>query len=173
MFDVFDRFWAKVVDGLAAIGTIMICALMLIICADILFRNGFGASLPMVSELGGLMLVMIVYLQLATAIRADRLARTDIFLPGFKMRFPLLGGLLSAVFDLVGASMIALIAWSTIRILEKDIASGQFIGVQGIATVQTWPFRALILLGVAVAAIEFVVRAISGLRTALKERKPA
>jgi TRAP-type mannitol/chloroaromatic compound transport system permease small subunit len=160
-FGRLDRYWSMVVDGLAALGTLMIGGLMLVVCADILFRNLLGSSLPLVSELGGLMLVMIVYLQLATTVRADRLAKTEIFLPLFKRRFPVLGGLIDAVFNLVGACMIALIAWSTVRILEKDLTSGEFIGVPGIATVQTWPFRVLILVGVTVASLEFIVRAIS------------
>jgi TRAP-type mannitol/chloroaromatic compound transport system permease small subunit len=112
-----------------------------------------------------LVLVMIVYLQLATTVRADRLARTEIFLPPFKRRFPKLGSLIAALFDLVGAAMLGLIAWSTLRIFEKDFSSGEFIGVTGIATLPTWPFRAMILLGVTVAAIEFIVRAASNLRT--------
>ncbi|WP_083101070.1 TRAP transporter small permease subunit [Pseudophaeobacter leonis] len=159
------RIWSRVVEGLAVIGTLMIGVLMIIICADIVFRNLLGASLPLVSELGALVLVMIVYLQLATTVRADRLARTEIFLPAFRRRFPKLGGLLAALFDLVGAFMLGLIAWSTLRIFEKDFSSGEFIGVTGIATLPTWPFRAMILLGVTVAAVEFIMRAASNLRT--------
>ena len=159
------RLWGLVVESLAVLGTLMIGVLMVIICADIVFRNLLGASLPLVSELGALVLVMIVYLQLATTVRADRLARTEIFLPPFKRRFPKLGGVLAALFDLVGAAMLGLIAWSTVGIVEKDFASGEFIGVTGIATLPTWPFRALILLGVTVAAVECIVRAITNLRT--------
>lgn len=159
------RLWALVVESLAVVGTVMIGVLMVIICADIVFRNLLGASLPLVSELGALVLVMIVYLQLATTVRADRLARTEIFLPPFKRRFPKLGGLLAALFDVVGAVMLGLIAWSTLRIVEKDFGSGEFIGVTGIATLLTWPFRALILLGVTVAAIECIVRAAANFRT--------
>lgn len=159
------RLWRLVVESLAVLGTVMIGVLMVIICADIVFRNLLGASLPLVSELGALVLVMIVYLQLATTVRADRLARTEIFLPPFKRRFPRSGAILAAVFDLVGAAMLGLIAWSTVRIVEKDFASGEFIGVTGIATLPTWPFRALILLGVTVAAVECIVRAITNLRT--------
>lgn len=158
------RMWARAADGLAAVGTFMIGILMLVICADILFRNLLGSSLPLVSELGGLMLVMIVYLQLATTVRANRLARTEIFLPPLTKRFPLLGGIISAIYDLIGAGLLGLIAWSTIRILEKDYTSGEFIGVPGIATLETWPFRVLILIGVTVAAIEFLLRAISFVR---------
>ncbi|WP_232823070.1 TRAP transporter small permease subunit [Oceanibium sediminis] len=158
------RVWALVVESLAVVGTLMIGALMVIICADIVFRNLLGASLPLVSELGALVLVMIVYLQLATTIRADRLARTDIFLPLIRQGYPRLGAGIAALFDLVGAVMLGLIAWSSIRILEKDFSSGEFIGVTGIATLPTWPFRVLILLGVAVAAVECILRALENLR---------
>ena len=160
------RLWGLVVESLAVLGTLMIGVLMVIICADIVFRNLLGASLPLVSELGALVLVMIVYLQLAATVRADRLARTDIFLPPFTRHFPKAGRLVSALFDLIGAGMIGLIAWSTLRILEKDVSSGEFIGVPGIATLPTWPFRVLILLGVTVAAIEFIVRAVHSVQAA-------
>lgn len=167
-----DRGWSVVVEGLAALGTVLIGALMLVICADIVFRNVLGSSLPMVSELGGLMLVMIVYLQLAATVRAERLARTEIFLPPFMRRFPVPGRIVAAVFNLIGAWMLGLIAWSTLRILEKDYGSGEFIGIPGIATLQTWPFQILILIGVGVAAIEFGVRAAVGFRD-LPDREDA
>ena len=163
VFGAMDRVWSMVVDGLAVLGTVLIGCLMLIICADIVFRNLLGSSLPLVSELGGLLLVMIVYLQLAATVRADRLAKTEIFLPPFRRRFPALGRIVIAVFNLAGAWMIGLIAWSTLRILEKDFSSGEFIGVPGIATLQTWPFRIFILIGVTVAAVEFARRAVSAL----------
>lgn len=161
--DRLARGWGLVVEGLAIIGTVMIAILMVIICADIVFRNLLGASLPLVSELGALVLVMIVYLQLATTVRADRLARTEIFLPPLRRRFPRLGGAVSALFDLTGAAMLGLIAWSTLAILNKDLGSGEFIGVPGIATLPVWPFRTLILVGVTVATIEFIVRAVVSL----------
>ncbi len=78
------RIWHVFVDGLAALGTALILVLMTIICADIVVRNGMGSSLPLISELGALLLVMIVALQLATTIRADRLARTEFFYSGFR-----------------------------------------------------------------------------------------
>ncbi|GAB4511833.1 MAG: hypothetical protein Tsb0019_07730 [Roseibium sp.] len=158
--------WHLTVDGLAALGTGLICVLMMIICADIVGRNLLGSSLPLVSELGALLLVMIVSLQLATTVRADRLARTEIFLTGFQKKHPRAGAMLSAGFNLVGAAVVGGIAWSSVRILQKDWAAGEYIGVTGIATLPTWPFRALILLGMAVAAIEFLIRAVSDLRRA-------
>ena len=160
------RAWQWVVEGLAAFGTVLIGVLMIIICADIIARNLMGSSLPLVSELGALLLVMIVSLQLATTIRADRLARTDLFLVGLKTSHPAIGALLSAVFNLVGATIVGLIAYASIRILGKDWSSGDYIGIIGIATLPTWPFRVFILAGMAVAALEFLVRMMSDLRIA-------
>lgn len=159
-----ERAWSLVVDGLAALGTLLIGGLMLIICADIVARNLLGSSLPLVSELGALLLVMIVALQLAATVRADRLARTEIFLLPLRNRRPRAGALLGAAFDLVGAAMVGGMAWSTVRILEKDWASNEFIGTPGIGTLPTWPFRVLILVGLTVAAIEFLVRVLRLLR---------
>lgn len=163
------RGWSLVVEGLAALGTVLIGVLMLIICADIVARNIMGGSLPLISELGAMTLVMIVYLQLAAAIRADRLARTEIFLPVLRSKSPRAAALLSALFDLVGGMLLGIIAWSSIRIIEKDYASGEFIGVPGIATLVVWPFRVLILIGVTVAAIECAVRVVVALRRASSE----
>lgn len=156
--------WALLVDGLAALGTLLIGVLMLIICADILARNLLGSSLPLVSELGALTLVMIVYLQLAATVRADRLPRTEILLAWLQAARPRAAALLVAVFDLAGAVLVGLIAWATVHIVAKDLVSHEFIGVPGIATLPTWPFRVLILVGVGVAAIEFLLRAIAAFR---------
>ena len=167
------RAWQWLVEGFAALGTVLIGVLMVIICADIVARNLMGASLPLVSELGALLLVMIVSLQLATTIRADRLARTDLFLVGLKRSRPRAAALLSAVFNLVGAIIIGLIAYASIRILGKDWSSGDYIGIIGIATLPTWPFRALILAGMAIASLEFLVRMIADLRfVATREARP-
>lgn len=160
------RLWTKVVEGLAALGTILIGVLMLLICADIVARNIMGASLPLISELGAMTLVMIVYLQLAATIRANRLPRTEIFHAPLCQRRPRAGAVLSAFFDLAGAVVVGLIAWSTIRILSKDLASSEFIGVPGIATLAVWPFRLLILIGVTVATVEFLLRVVTALRQA-------
>ncbi|WP_348646470.1 TRAP transporter small permease [Ciceribacter sp. L1K22] len=162
------RIWTTFVDGLAVLGTTLIGILMIIICTDIVARNSMGASLPLVSELGALLLVMIVCLQLPATVRADRLARTEVFFVSFRENRPKAGAALSSVFSLVGAGVLAMIAWASWSILQKDFSSGEFIGVTGIATLPTWPFRALIFIGVAVSSIQFLVGAIVELQTSFK-----
>lgn len=150
--------WYHLTDGLAALGTGLILILMLLICADVVARNGFGGSLPLVPEVGAMTVVMIVYLQLAAAIRHDRLARTEVFFESLKARRPRAARLLGALFDAVAAAMFALIAWSAVGILEADYVARDFIGVVGVATLPTWPFRALIALGLTVSALQFVLQ---------------
>ena len=153
------RMWSRAVDGLAALGTLMIVVLMAMIFCDVLARNLIGGSLPLISELGALTLVMIVFLQLGTTVRNNRLARTDFFLALMEDRSPRAAAFVAGLWDLFGIAVCAGIAWSTWGILWKDYDHAEYIGVTGVATVQTWPFRALILVGVAVAALQFVIQA--------------
>lgn len=53
------RAWGLIFDGLGALGSLLIVALMLVICADVASRNILGSSLPLVSELGALMVVVL------------------------------------------------------------------------------------------------------------------
>src|SRR5688500_15271706 len=75
-----QRAWKLLVDGLAVIATAFIAVLMIVICSDIVARNGMGASLPLVSELGAMIVVLIVALQLPSAVSADRLARVEMLM---------------------------------------------------------------------------------------------
>lgn len=158
------RAWGALVDGLAGLGTLMIGGLMAIICADIVVRNLLGGSLPLVSELGALALVMIVYLQLATTIRHNRLVRSDILLSLLGGAAPRLRLVLETLFDITGLIVISVIAWATVGIVERDLQVGQYIGVTGVLILPTWPFRALILLGATVAALQFLFQLLDRLR---------
>lgn len=166
--------WGWMVDGMAAFGTVLIVVLMGIICSDVVARNLFNASLPLIAELGALTLVMIVYLQLGAAVRHNRLARAEILFAALESRAPRAAALLEASFQLVGAAMLAVIAWSIFGILEADIARGRYIGVTGVITLPTWPFRLVILFGVTIAAIQFMVQVVTALSrvAAPKEQAP-
>ena len=158
------RFWNRGVDGLAALGTIMIVFLMAIIVADVVARNIMGASLPLIAELGALTVVLIVFLQLGTAVRNDRLASTEFFLDAVSARQPRAAAVIRAIWDLAGAAVCAGIAWSSWGILWRDVEHREFIGVTGVLTMPTSPFRALIFIGAAVAGLQFLLRAASRLR---------
>jgi TRAP-type C4-dicarboxylate transport system permease small subunit len=158
------RAWTRGVDGLAALGTVMIVFLMAIIVADVAVRNVVGASLPLIAELGALTVVLIVFLQLAATVRNDRLASTDFVLDALAGTRPRLALAIRATWDMVGAALCAGIAWASWGILLRDIEHREFIGITGVMTMPTSPFRALILVGAAVAAVQFVLLAIGRLR---------
>ena len=123
-----------VVEGIAALGTLLIGVLMVIICADIVARNVMGASLPLVSELGALLVVTLVALQLGATVRADRLARTEFLLErASQRRAPRAAPRCRPAFDLLGAAVLGGIAWATVGVLGKDWDALEFIGVPGIA----------------------------------------
>jgi TRAP-type C4-dicarboxylate transport system permease small subunit len=167
------RLWSRAVDGLAALGTLMIALLMVMIFCDVLARNIIGGSLPLISELGALTVVMIVFLQLGTTVRNERLARADLLLASLDERSPRAGAFVSGLWDLFGLVVCAGIAYSTWGILKKDFDHHEYIGVTGVATLETWPFRALILLGAAVGAIQFAVQAARAFSKAVGRAEPA
>jgi len=158
----FFKAWTWLVDGMAALGTILIGVLMLVICADVVARNLMGSSLPLVSELGALLLVMIVYLQLATTLRHDRMPRSDFLLIALERNSPLRGRIIRSLFDIVTALSLGVIAWSTLGILGKDLSSDAFIGVTGVATLPIWPFRVAILVAMTVACVQALLQAVTG-----------
>jgi TRAP-type C4-dicarboxylate transport system permease small subunit len=146
--------WAG--DGLAAVSTLLIAVLMLIICADAVARNTMGASLPLVSELGASLLVAIVYLALATTIRANRLARTDMVLGSLARSRPRIAALLSTVYDLIGAILLALVCWAGFLSLAKEYRGDLYIGIQGVLTFPSWPFGLAFVLGLGVSVLQFL-----------------
>jgi TRAP-type C4-dicarboxylate transport system permease small subunit len=168
-----SRFWNRGVDGLAALGTVMIVILMTIIVADVLARNLMGASLPLIAELGALTVVLIVFLQLGAAVRNDRLARTEFVLDALAAGRPRAAEILRAVWDLCGAAICAGIAWASWGILRRDFDHSEFIGVTGVMTMPTSPFRLLIFVGAVVAAIQFLFVALRRLRPTPSRGGPA
>lgn len=154
------RYWLFLTDGLAVIATLFIAVLMIIICADIVARNGLGSSLPLVSELGAMIVVLIVALQLPSAVAANRLARVELVMDWLAARSPRLVALVNALFALVGAVILFGVALASFHIFQSDLKSNDFIGTPGLGTLPTWPFRALITLGFAVSAMEFLIKAL-------------
>jgi len=167
------RFWNRGVDGLAALGTVMIVMLMTIIVADVLARNLMGASLPLIAELGALTVVLIVFLQLGTAVRNDRLARTEFVLDAIAAGRPRAAELLRALWDLCGAAICAGIAYASWGILRRDFDHSEFIGVTGVLTMPTSPFRLLIFVGAVVAAVQFAIVAARRVRSVRQKGEAA
>lgn len=143
-------------DALAAIGTVWIFLMMLLVVADVLGRNFFDAPITGVAEFAARSVASIVFLQLAAAICAGRMTRSDFLLQIIGRRSTgALKGL--EVFNvLVGALLflvLATIAWPE---FTAALQASEYFGVQGVYTVPTWPFRLLIVVGSVFAAVAYL-----------------
>ena len=117
-----------------------------------------------------LSVVMILFLQLATTVSHNRMARTEFFVRSVERKSPRAAMTLEGLYDLLGATACGLIAWSTVGVLGKDLKAHEFIGVLGVFTLPVWPFRVLIIVGATAAALHYLLR---GLGRVLNIGQPA
>ena len=142
---------------LAAVGTAWIFVMMLMVVADVTGRNFLDAPITGVAEFAAQSVASIVFLQLAAAICTGRMTRSDFLLQFIARRSTAaLRGL--EVFNvLIGAALfavLAVVAWPEFMDARR---SAEFFGVQGVYTVPTWPFKLLIVLGSAMAALAYLL----------------
>src|SRR6056297_1058306 len=151
-----------VLGSLAAVmssfGTLCIGGLMALVVTDVVGRNFFDAPITGVSEIAGRTVVAIVFLQVAAAIQQKRLTRADFLVRRIEGKSPRMVSLLEAVFALAGAIVFALICWASWPKMMDAWYGAEFFGVQGVFTIPTAPFRAITVLGSAVAALSALYR---------------
>lgn len=141
---------------LAAVGTAWIFLMMLLIVADVLGRNFFDAPITGVAEFAARSVASIVFLQLAAAICSGRMTRSDFLLRIIGKRSPGTVKALEVINVIVGALLffaLAVISWPE---FTEAMKIKEYFGVQGVFTVVTWPFRALIVLGSVTAAVAYL-----------------
>ena len=160
------------VDGLSAIGSVIIGMMMVMICADVIARNAFAAPISGVSELAAMGIVVIVFLSLASTLRNGRMSRAELFIDPLLARHPRIGHALQALFMLAGVAACIIIMQGTLPALERAWVRSEFVGTQGIFTAPTWPVRATVMLGSGVAAVQFLILAWDSFLIALGRRQP-
>jgi TRAP-type mannitol/chloroaromatic compound transport system permease small subunit len=164
--------FGRLVDGMNGVGSALIFAIMFLICADVLARDLFNQPIDGVAELVAMSIIAIVFLQLASTLRHGRMSRADLFIDPFKARHPAPGFALQALFDLAGVATCVIIAWASWPVFVRAWTDSEFIGVQGVFTAPTWPVKALVVAGSAIAAIQYLLLALrSGRRVLLAMAK--
>lgn len=148
----------------AAIGTVWTFLLMGLIVADVVGRSFLSLPITGVAEIAAHSIVAIVFLQLASTIHAKRMTRADFLMERFHKSAPALAHGLETAFLLLGALMTAIIAYASWKPMVNAFAASEYFGVRGVFTVSTWPFRAIIVFGAALAAIVFLAQAVQEFR---------
>lgn len=165
-----DTAFGRVVDGLNAIGSVLIFAVMFLICADVTSRNLANRPIDGVAEMVSMSIIAIVFLQLASTLRHGRMSRADIFIEPLRNRRPRTAASMDAFFALAGLVVCAAIAWASWPVFTKAWIDSEFIGVQGVFTAPTWPVKGLVVLGCWMAAAQYAVMLVDKTLVALGRR---
>lgn len=155
-----------IADGMNAAGSVLIMAVMLLICADVLARNFAGRPIHGVAETVAMSIVAIVFLQLASTLRAGRMSRAELFIDAFALRRPRAASFLQFLFDLAGVLVFAVIVQATWPIFERAWTGNEFIGVQGVFTAPTWPVKLIVLVGATLTGLQYLLLACASARSA-------
>lgn len=142
--------------ALSAIGSIWIIALMVLIVLDVIGRNFLNQPIVGVAEIAGRSVISIVFLQLAAAVLQERLTRADLFLQVIGRYSRRLPRLLDAFFALAAILAFALILIAAWPAAVQTYAKNEFFGVQGVFTIPLWPFRFIMVGGIALAILSAI-----------------
>ena len=140
--------FVRLANLLAALGTFWIFILMGLVVADVAGRNLFDMPLTGVAEFAGLSVAAIVFLQLGTGVYGGRMTRA-----GFLVRLAL-----EVLYMLVGCVIFALLAYVAWPELVQSWQSNEFYGVRGLYMIPGWPFRALVVIGAAMASLAYLLK---------------
>lgn len=156
MFSTVSRTIDVTVTGLNALGSLWIFAMMVMIVSDVTARFVFNQPIRGVPLLIELSIVAIVFLQLASALRAGRVTRSDMMIGKLSSRWPAMGGVAQSSYYLAGFSLMALIFVYNLPLFERAWVQRTYVGVEGDFSVPVWPLKLLILAGSAICGIQFL-----------------
>lgn len=150
------RFSDQLSKFLMILAAVWALALSVLIVADIFANNVYGHAIPGVREIVISSIVMIVYLQLGYAIRSHSMLRADSLL----LIMPLLARRVAlAVGYALGAALFLMILRGTISPAVYAWTTSEFWG-EGALRVPVWPTRFMIIVGAALAILNYVVAAL-------------
>lgn len=153
---VIARTFGAFTSALAALGSLWIFALMLLICGDIAGRALFNTPIPGTPELVALSVPGLVFLQLAQVVRARRMIHADLLLREIEARAPVAGHVYGLLFVLAGLAVFVFILVWAVPDLVTAVRRSEFAGAQGAFTVSVWPFKLALVVGAAATALAFV-----------------
>lgn len=152
---------------LNGLGSLLILAMAVLICADIASRSLFDRPIAGVAEMVSLSIVAIVFLQAGQAVRTQSLARVELFTNFLHKRSPRLAGLLQSVFSAIAVLVFAALVYGVSSKLADAWSSNEHVGVYGLFVAPVWPVYAVVTIGSAAAALQFGLHAWGDLVRAL------
>ena len=142
---------------LNGVGSLLILAMVALICADIIGRELFNTPVAGVAELISLSIVAVVFFQLGHAVRSHSMARTGMFLDILYRRRPRLEALFQCVYSLIAAFVFAVLIYGIQYKLRDAWMSDEHVGVYGLFVAPVWPVYVAVLIGSTAATVQFSI----------------
>jgi TRAP-type C4-dicarboxylate transport system permease small subunit len=144
-------------QALNIIGTILILVMAVAVNADVIGRNAFNHPIAGVLEFIGLSIVAIVFLQIANTLRERRHVSNDVFILLIARSRPRLAAALHVVFDTIGAVLMITIVVFVWPIVVEAYRGDYYAGTAGVIEIPIWPFTAVVVVGAAATAVQFLI----------------
>ena len=161
------RIFGYIVGGMNATGTCWIVVLMLMINVEAIGRSAFNQPIIGVIEMIEISIVGIVFMQLADALRAGVLTRSDGLFNQVMARKPMIGHLMGLATGLLGAFFMGLIQIGSVPYLIDSWNKDYYIGVEGMFTAPVWPISLIIVIAIVVTMIQFLINSATHLQSLL------
>jgi TRAP-type C4-dicarboxylate transport system permease small subunit len=145
--------------GLNVIGTVLIIVMAAAVNLDVFGRDLFNSPVPGVTEFIGLAIVSVVFLQLANTLREDRHVSNDLIMAAIGIHWPRVAQAFYGLFHVIGAALMALIAWYVVPILVENYNGGYYKGTAGVVEIPVWPFMATVILGAVTTVVQYLLLA--------------
>ena len=158
------RLFGHVVRLMSGLASIWIFAIMILVTLDITMRFIFGGPISGVTELVQVSIVMILFMQVTHALKVGRITRSDALFFKIQHRYPTVGNVMGAVFNLAGVSLMAAIIVQGWPKWLQALDRGYFVGNVGVFTFPEWPQRLIIVIGCAAMAVQFFILAVDHIR---------
>lgn len=145
--------------ALNVVGTVLIIVMAAAVNLDVLGRNVFNSPVPGVTEFIGLAIVSVVFLQLANTLREDRHVSNDLIMAAIGLSRPRIAQFFYGLFHVIGAGLLALIAWYVVPILIENYRGDYYKGTAGVVEIPVWPFMATVILGALTTVVQYLLLA--------------
>ncbi len=146
--------------GLNAVGTVWVAAITVLVCADILGRVLFSFPIAGVPEIVKVSIVAIVWLQIPHTLKIGGHLRSDVVLRRISGRGRSILDLFAYALGALVFGLLVFSGWDTM-IMAWEI--GEFEGELPVR-VPTYPLRSIVLLGAALACLQFLLMAADVIR---------
>ncbi len=137
----------RITVALNVLGTLLIVALMVLICVDVIGRGLFSTPISGVPEMVSLSIVAIVFLQAPEAFRMGRFTRSEALLNFLERKSLRARAVLETVFAGAGLGIIMVLLYASTPFFIKSWHRGTFVGTVGDFIAPVWPVKLVILVG--------------------------